>query len=80
MIKGEACWAEGKLNAADAWCSDHKIKLANAWFYTDALEDLPLLDAVGHPVAVNPTEDLELHARSQAGLSASSAAGPGPAS
>jgi putative phosphoserine phosphatase/1-acylglycerol-3-phosphate O-acyltransferase len=65
VIKGQACWAEGKLNAANVWCSDHKIKLANAWFYTDALEDLPLLNAVGHPVAVNPTKDLELHARSK---------------
>ena len=65
VIKGEACWAEGKLNAAETWCQDHKVKLDNAWFYTDALEDLPLLDAVAHPVAVNPSKDLELHARSQ---------------
>ncbi|MFK8049483.1 MAG: HAD-IB family hydrolase [Halioglobus sp.] len=65
VIKGEACWAEGKFNAADTWCKSHKIKLGNAWFYTDALEDLPLLEAVGHPVAVNPSKDLELHARSQ---------------
>lgn len=65
VVKGQVCWAEGKLHAAAAWCKDQKIKLENAWFYTDALEDLPLLDAVGHPVAVNPTKDLELHARSQ---------------
>lgn len=65
VIKGEACWAEGKLNAGSDWCERNKIKLANAWFYTDALEDLPLLAAVGHPVAVNPSKDLELHARSK---------------
>ncbi|MEH6592301.1 MAG: HAD-IB family hydrolase [Halioglobus sp.] len=65
VIKGQACWAEGKLHAGEAWCKKHKIKLDNAWFYTDALEDLPLLDAVGHPVAVNPSKDLELHAQSQ---------------
>ncbi|MDH3991275.1 MAG: HAD-IB family hydrolase, partial [Gammaproteobacteria bacterium] len=63
VIKGEPCWAEGKLHAAQAWCKEHKIKLSNAWFYTDALEDLPLLEAVAHPVAVNPSRDLEGHAR-----------------
>ena len=63
VVKGAPCWAEGKLHAARAWCKQHKVKLDNAWFYTDALEDLPLLDAVGHPVAVNPTRGLEGHAR-----------------
>ncbi|MEP4149221.1 MAG: HAD-IB family hydrolase [Halioglobus sp.] len=65
VIKGEVCWAEGKLNAANDWCEEKNIKLSNAWFYTDALEDLPLLEAVANPVAVNPSKDLELHARSQ---------------
>ena len=64
VISGQPCWAEGKFNAADAWARANRVQLANAWFYTDALEDLPLLQAVGHPVAVNPTPDLELHARS----------------
>ena len=64
VVKGQPCWAEGKLFAAESWAKDNKANLKNAWFYTDALEDQPLLDAVGHPVAVNPNTDLELHARS----------------
>ena len=64
VVKGEPCWAEGKLNAATAWSKPHKVNLKNTWFYTDALEDLPLLDAVGHPVAVNPSQNLEDHALS----------------
>lgn len=64
VIKGQACWAEGKLDAAQDWAEPHKINLKNAWFYTDALEDLPLLEKVGHPVAVNPAQNLEDHARS----------------
>ena len=64
VVKGEPCWAAGKLNATRAWSKQHKINLKNAWFYTDALEDLPLLEAVGHPVAANPTQALEEHARS----------------
>jgi putative phosphoserine phosphatase/1-acylglycerol-3-phosphate O-acyltransferase len=64
VVKGQACWAEGKRTAAEAWSKQHAVNLKNAWFYTDALEDLPLLEMVGHPVAVNPSTDLELHARS----------------
>ena len=64
VVKGAPCWADGKRVAADTWAREHKINLKNAWFYTDALEDLPLLEAVANPVAVNPTRELEDHARS----------------
>jgi putative phosphoserine phosphatase/1-acylglycerol-3-phosphate O-acyltransferase len=63
VVKGKPRWAEGKLDAARDWSGQHGIKLDNAWFYSDGVEDLPLLNAVGHPVAVNPTRDLEDHAR-----------------
>ncbi|MEP0200842.1 MAG: HAD-IB family hydrolase [Halioglobus sp.] len=59
VVKGEPCWGEGKLNAASQWSEEHNIKLGNAWFYTDAAEDLPLMEAVGHPVAINPSQALE---------------------
>jgi putative phosphoserine phosphatase/1-acylglycerol-3-phosphate O-acyltransferase len=62
-VQGQACWGRGKLDAASAWLKKRRLKLENAWFYSDALEDLPLLEAVGHPVAVNPSPDLEQHAR-----------------
>ena len=65
VVKGEPCWGEGKLHAATAWAKKHRIKLDNAWFYTDAMDDLPLLEAVGHPVAVNPSQDLERHAKAE---------------
>lgn len=63
VIKGYPCWAEGKRLAAENWCREHRLSIKNAWFYADGFEDLPLLEAVGHPVAVNPSADLELHAR-----------------
>ncbi len=65
VIRGEPCWGEGKRKAAGAWCKRHKLRLDNAWFYSDAMEDLPLLEAVGHPVAVNPSDALEDHARAE---------------
>ncbi|MCW5655363.1 hypothetical protein [Hydrogenophaga sp.] len=33
-----------------------------AWFYSDSINDLPLLSSVGHPVAVNPDALLQRHA------------------
>ena len=36
----------------------HGIDLAASWAYTDSATDLPMLEAVGHPVAVNPDRDL----------------------
>ncbi|MFK7734095.1 MAG: HAD-IB family hydrolase [Pseudomonadales bacterium] len=62
-LKGPACWAKGKLTATQSFCKTHKLNLKNSWFYTDALEDLPLLNAVTHPVAVNPSESLAEHAK-----------------
>ncbi|MCU4187430.1 HAD-IB family hydrolase [Acidiferrimicrobium sp. IK] len=35
------------------------IDLANSWAYSDSVTDLPMLEAVGHPVVVNPDRSLE---------------------
>ena len=35
------------------------IDLARSWAYTDSVTDLPMLEAVGHPVAVNADRALE---------------------
>jgi hypothetical protein len=34
------------------------IDLAESFAYSDSITDLPMLEAVGHPVAVNPDRDL----------------------
>jgi len=62
VVRGSPCWAEGKLDAAKGWAKSRKLGLKKAWFYTDALDDLPLMEAVGHPVAVNPSPALKKHA------------------
>lgn len=53
-IVGEFVWGSGKLNAVREWADEHGVDLANAWAYSDSWYDLPLLEAVGHPRAVNP--------------------------
>jgi phosphoserine phosphatase len=37
----------------------------NAWFYSDSHNDLPLLNKVSDPVAVNPDETLLNHANAR---------------
>jgi HAD superfamily hydrolase (TIGR01490 family) len=39
------------------------IDLDASYAYSDSVTDVPLLEAVGHPVAVNPDRDLARHAR-----------------
>jgi putative phosphoserine phosphatase/1-acylglycerol-3-phosphate O-acyltransferase len=53
-------WGEGKLTAVRSFGKDHHFDLADSYFYTDAAEDLPLLEAVGKPRVVNPDNKLAM--------------------
>ncbi len=48
------CYGEGKILRTRALADELGFDLADAWFYSDSITDLPLLSAVGHPVVVNP--------------------------
>ncbi|MCP4003545.1 MAG: HAD family hydrolase [bacterium] len=48
------CFGEGKIYWIQQLIEREGIELAKSYFYTDSITDLPLLDLVGHPVAVNP--------------------------
>lgn len=50
----EPCYGESKRDAAERFCADRALHTRDAWFYTDGVEDMPLLEAVGRPVVVNP--------------------------
>lgn len=52
------CFREGKLYWARRYAAAHGIDLSASYFYTDSIDDLPLLEAVGFPVAVNPDKPL----------------------
>jgi phosphoserine phosphatase len=48
------------------WLSDQGLlweDVSESWFYSDSLNDLPLLQRVTHPFAVDPDATLEAHAR-----------------
>jgi HAD superfamily hydrolase (TIGR01490 family) len=64
-VAGVPCFREGKIIRLQNWLEQHGWGLdsfAVATFYSDSLNDLPLLSKVKNPVAVNPDETLRAHA------------------
>jgi HAD superfamily hydrolase (TIGR01490 family) len=53
-----ACHGEGKVEALRELAETHRLDLSASTAYSDGHSDLPLLEAVGNPVAVNPDRDL----------------------
>ncbi len=51
---------KNKLVRAMEWAQARKVSLADCTFYTDSINDLSLLEKVGHPVAVNPDRRLNV--------------------
>lgn len=62
-LGGEFMYGEGKVAAMKRFAAEHEIDLAASWAYSDSASDLPMLRAVGNPVAVNPDEGLARLAR-----------------
>lgn len=62
-VQTPMCFAEGKVLAARSMLRKYGGRMDDAWFYSDSCADLPLLKAVGHPVAVNPSDRLARRAR-----------------
>ncbi|HEY1773282.1 MAG TPA: HAD family hydrolase [Gammaproteobacteria bacterium] len=57
-VVGVPCFREGKVQKLDAWLRQVDARPDETWFYSDSHNDLPLLQQVDHPVAVNPDEVL----------------------
>jgi HAD superfamily hydrolase (TIGR01490 family) len=51
-------YAEGKREAILAEAEQHDIDLSASYAYSDSITDLPMLETVGHPHAVNPDKEL----------------------
>lgn len=61
-LDGPFCYGPGKVEAMEELARWEGFDLDRCWAYSDSASDLPMLDAVGHPVAVNPDARLERHA------------------
>jgi len=59
---GPFCYGPGKVEAITELATREGFDLERCWAYSDSASDLPMLEAVGHPVAVNPDAGLERHA------------------
>ena len=60
---GQPCFQHGKVLRLEQWLDNHHYPLEDAFFYSDSHNDLPLLEAVGQPVAVDADDKLVEHAR-----------------
>ncbi len=65
-VAGTPSFREGKVERLRHWLQMHGHTLQDATFYSDSHNDLPLLQQVARPVAVDPDPALREHAR-QAG-------------
>ena len=64
-VAGTPCFREGKVRRLDEWLAGQGRRLdefAESSFYSDSHNDLPLLERVSRPVAVDPDEALEREA------------------
>ncbi len=53
-LRGPFCYGAGKVDAIGELARWEGFDLAQCYAYSDSASDLPMLEAVGHPVAVNP--------------------------
>jgi len=63
--RGTPCFREGKVTRLEEWLASRGEQLSDfgeSWFYTDSINDLPLLQKVTNPVAVHPDDRLRAHA------------------
>jgi HAD superfamily hydrolase (TIGR01490 family) len=67
--RGLPSFREGKITRVEAWLESLGLwwgSFGRSHFYSDSLNDLPLLEKVTDPVAVDPDPTLEAHARKAA--------------
>ncbi len=61
-IVGIPTFQAGKVRRLEQWLADNGADLTGSWFYSDSHNDIPLLERVDNPVAVDPDEKLRAHA------------------
>ena len=67
-VAGVPCFREGKIVRVEAWLTSQGQRMQDfqqSTFYSDSQNDLPLLERVSHPVAVDPDPKLAAVARAR---------------
>jgi len=65
-VAGVPCYKEGKITRLQAWLAERGESADGAVFYSDSRNDIPLLEYVSRPVAVDPDAVLRAHAEARA--------------
>lgn len=58
-VLSPTCFGQGKVDAAEALAAEAGADLDDGFFYSDSTDDQLLLERVGHPRALNPSEKLQ---------------------
>ena len=57
-VQGVVPFQEGKVIRLNSWLSKTNASLKESWFYSDSMNDIPLMQIVSNPVAVDPDDKL----------------------
>ena len=58
-VTGTPSYREGKVIRLKEWLNQNEQSMEGSWFYSDSRNDIPLLELVDNPVAVDPDPVLE---------------------
>lgn len=61
-IAGTPCFQEGKITRLNNWLAEKQFQPTTITFYSDSINDLPLLEHADKAVAVDPDDRLRMHA------------------
>ena len=64
-VESPTCFGQGKVDAAEALADKVGADLDQSFFYSDSTDDLLLLERIGRPRALNPSDKLERIAQKQ---------------
>ncbi|WP_290647837.1 HAD family hydrolase [Aquisalimonas sp.] len=62
-VVGPITFRAGKVDALELWLAENGGSLRGSYFYSDSHNDLPLLERVDYPVAVDPDDTLRQTAK-----------------
>jgi HAD superfamily hydrolase (TIGR01490 family) len=64
-VAGTPSYQAGKVTRLNQWLEGHHLNLEGSYFYSDSHNDIPLLELVDHPVAVDADANLQAVATKQ---------------
>ncbi len=64
-LSGTPCFQEGKITRLQEWLTEQTQSPTEITFYSDSINDLPLLEYADKPVAVDPDDTLRAHSIAQ---------------